>query len=659
VDEEPSVPPNKSDALSANSSSVKMPLSSPSRASAEATNRAPYSSRSPEVSVNQVSAIDDSNGNDENGVTMDDHIDADGDIVNEGDANGGRYGLDKLAGDEWGTNDFDAIGSQDDTAAALEQAQATAAKLTDWAGRAFRRAIAKHAADTGITLSTSLSQASASPEKRVSPLKTNSSQNQTPNGHPATPSNDGGASVDEQQFTPPNRSKYVSTPQKSPTINASCRKADNAIAGSPMCSTPPKINGTNDNHGLRDNVENSSRTISLVATQQSNNKMENDSPTGDGGAPSGTAGAFDDAARIDEGRSRGDDDTVTATNTLDASEVAATLEEYQSKWAEERRQADREMDTVTDEMKTEAMQLLQLFGVPYLVAPAEAEAQCVALEQLGLVHGIVTEDSDAFVFGGKTVYKNIFDDQKYVEAYRADDAKREMEISWDGMIALAMLLGSDYTEGVKGVGIVNGMEILQGFDVSQGVKKGLKAFRRWLEAFDPNDAISKHKSRFDGNRREQIFHHSHHTARARWIPPANFPDDKVLNAYQNPVVDRSDEQFTWGVPDTEKLVLFCNRHAGWSSDETIGQLEPVVKRIEGKSVQTRIDSFMRYEDGIRFAQVRSKRLRAVLQTIQQRYKKGADGDKGKDDDTDATDGDSGREKEHVAGDDDDVDVDDE
>ena len=41
-------------------------------------------------------------------------------------------------------------------------------------------------------------------------------------------------------------------------------------------------------------------------------------------------------------------------------------------------------------------------------------------------------------------------------------------------------------------------------------------------------------------------------------------------------------------------------------------MDPVVKELGKGLRQTRIDSFMRYEDSIKFADVRSKRLRDVL-----------------------------------------------
>ena len=85
----------------------------------------------------------------------------------------------------------------------------------------------------------------------------------------------------------------------------------------------------------------------------------------------------------------------------------------------------------------------------------------------------------------------------------------------------------------------------------------------------------------------------------------------------NPVVDNSNEKFSWGIPDIDRLILFCNKHVGWSADETRQLLKPVVDKIEtGRSMyQTRIDSFMRYEDGIKFANVLSRRLRAVLNDV--------------------------------------------
>lgn len=58
-----------------------------------------------------------------------------------------------------------------------------------------------------------------------------------------------------------------------------------------------------------------------------------------------------------------------------------------------------------------------MFGLPYIIAPMEAEAQCAYMEITNLVDGVVTDDSDVFLFGARSVYKNIFDDRKYVETY--------------------------------------------------------------------------------------------------------------------------------------------------------------------------------------------------------------------------------------------------
>jgi flap endonuclease-1 len=47
-------------------------------------------------------------------------------------------------------------------------------------------------------------------------------------------------------------------------------------------------------------------------------------------------------------------------------------------------------------------------GVPFVVAPSEAEAQCAELTRGGCVLAVATTDTDALVFGAKKVVTNLF-----------------------------------------------------------------------------------------------------------------------------------------------------------------------------------------------------------------------------------------------------------
>jgi hypothetical protein len=61
--------------------------------------------------------------------------------------------------------------------------------------------------------------------------------------------------------------------------------------------------------------------------------------------------------------------------------------------------------SIPKEILEDVRKLLEIFGIPYLNSPGEAEAQCAYLEQENFVDGILTDDSDVFLFGGCNIYK--------------------------------------------------------------------------------------------------------------------------------------------------------------------------------------------------------------------------------------------------------------
>jgi len=141
----------------------------------------------------------------------------------------------------------------------------------------------------------------------------------------------------------------------------------------------------------------------------------------------------------------------------------------------QQRREQKDAADVTDSMVIEIQELLKIFGLPYIIAPLEAEAQCSQLLMNGHVDGIVTDDSDIFLFGGTEVYRNMFNQSKYVEKYTAENVELEVGLTRKRMIQLAYLLGSDYTPGITGVGAVTAMEILSEWPGEDG----LYQFKEW------------------------------------------------------------------------------------------------------------------------------------------------------------------------------------
>ncbi|KAI0787632.1 hypothetical protein C8Q74DRAFT_1252930 [Fomes fomentarius] len=237
----------------------------------------------------------------------------------------------------------------------------------------------------------------------------------------------------------------------------------------------------------------------------------------------------------------------------------------------QRKNAMRDSEDINQQMVSQIMAMLRLFGIPYITAPMEAEAQCAALVSLGLVDGIITDDSDVFLFGGARVLKNMFNQSKTVECFLLSDLERELGLDRDKLVRLAYLLGSDYTEGLPGVGPVVAMELLSEFPGHDGLHK-FKAW--WTKVQSGQDRAEESATRFRKRFKKKF---------KELYLPGEWPNPTVRDAYYHPTVDESTEPFKWGMPDLDALRSLLNSELGWDQTKVDELLLPIIRKMSKRS----------------------------------------------------------------------------
>ncbi|KAG5356214.1 DNA repair protein [Yarrowia sp. B02] len=279
-------------------------------------------------------------------------------------------------------------------------------------------------------------------------------------------------------------------------------------------------------------------------------------------------------------------------------------------------------EAITQTMIDECQQLLQLFGIPFITAPTEAEAQCATLVNLDLVDGVITEDSDVFLFSSNPrmrVFKNFFNSNKYVECYKTGEIAQTLNLERKDLVDLALLLGSDYTDGLPGIGPVSAMEILAEFKAPG--KDTLREFKDWWDtqlgerAKRSRTETSAFKTKFSKRFLSKLF------------LGASFPSEKIRLGYLEPSVDDDKTPFKWGHPSLVGLREYLGETIGGNSIDSL--LLPVLQQMNAKqNRQTQILDFL--PNGNETSG--STRIAKALTKIKQRAKDKRDArdDKGKD-----------------------------
>ncbi|OTB12197.1 hypothetical protein K445DRAFT_321200 [Daldinia sp. EC12] len=112
---------------------------------------------------------------------------------------------------------------------------------------------------------------------------------------------------------------------------------------------------------------------------------------------------------------------------------------------------------ITPEMARHLIEELKKAGVPYVVAPYEADPQLVYLEREGHISAILSEDSDLLVFGAKRLLTKLDQHGQCIEINRRDFcACREVSLTgWTDtqFRQMAILSGCDYLGSINSLGL--------------------------------------------------------------------------------------------------------------------------------------------------------------------------------------------------------------
>jgi flap endonuclease-1 len=95
--------------------------------------------------------------------------------------------------------------------------------------------------------------------------------------------------------------------------------------------------------------------------------------------------------------------------------------------------------------------VLELLDVPVVDAPAEGEAQCAHMARQGSADYAGTEDYDALLFGAPQTLRQLTS-KGDPEQMDFDATLAEHDITWEQLVDVAILCGTDFNPGISGIG---------------------------------------------------------------------------------------------------------------------------------------------------------------------------------------------------------------
>lgn len=116
---------------------------------------------------------------------------------------------------------------------------------------------------------------------------------------------------------------------------------------------------------------------------------------------------------------------------------------------------------LSPEIIESSKKLLTLMGIPYVDAKGEGEAQATYLVANGDAYAVASQDYDCLLFGAKRVVRNLAVNSNLgnLEYYELNRILRELDITREELIDMGILIGTDFCEGMKGVGAKTALKL--------------------------------------------------------------------------------------------------------------------------------------------------------------------------------------------------------
>ncbi|KAG9202335.1 Elongation of fatty acids protein 2 [Epicoccum nigrum] len=243
-------------------------------------------------------------------------------------------------------------------------------------------------------------------------------------------------------------------------------------------------------------------------------------------------------------------------------EAQAGMEEAkETGTAEDVEKFSRRTVRVTREHNAECQQLLKLMGIPYIIAPTEAEAQCAVLAKGGKVYAAASEDMDTLTFNSPILLRHLtFSEQRKepILEIHLDKVLEGLNMEHKQFIDLCILLGCDYLDPIKGIGPSTALKMIREHNDLEGVVEHIK---KGTKLTIPEDWPFA-------------------DARALFLEPDVRPADA-------PECD-----FKWEAPDVEGLVKFLVEEKHFNEDRVRNGAAKLQKNMK-TAQQSRLEGFFK------------------------------------------------------------------